>query len=261
MRTRGGGGRGPSDVEKNVQGLVSAVVAAGGCPFLPDLRDETPTGLVVTHEAPPGARPVDVVEFAAAAGPARFRLFPTLIPLVLTVLQVPHAGLNKGEARHTLARAVFAPSQGRVHDRSHDAQQKRVMALNLVIPAIVYWNTSYIDKAVNHLRRERRLANPNLLRHVSPLGWEHIVLTGDYDWNSGAAERTNARPLNLHSARTRAGGLTSSAALSVILRTNLAMTPSSSPSRVPGIDVGKSSDRFLSCLKRSDRLFYAEAGK
>ena len=43
------------------------------------------------------------------------------------------AGLNKGEARHALARAVFAHSQGRVHDRSHDAQQKRVMALNLVI--------------------------------------------------------------------------------------------------------------------------------
>ena len=43
------------------------------------------------------------------------------------------AGLNKGEARHALARAVFAHSQGRVYDRSHDAQQKRVMALNLVI--------------------------------------------------------------------------------------------------------------------------------
>ena len=47
-------------------------------------------------------------------------------------------------------------------------------------------------------------ANPNLLRHVSPLGWEHIVLTGDYDWNSGAAERTNARPLNLYPTRIRA---------------------------------------------------------
>ena len=40
------------------------------------------------------------------------------------------AGLNKGEARHALARAVFAHSQGRIHDRSHDAQQRRVMALN-----------------------------------------------------------------------------------------------------------------------------------
>ena len=114
------------------------------------------------------------------------------------------AGLNKGEARYALARAVFAHSQGRVHDRSHNAQQKRVMALNLVIAAIVYWNTSYIEKVANHLRRERRLPDPNLLRHVSPLGWEHIVLTGDYDWNSGAAVRTNARPLNLYPARIRA---------------------------------------------------------
>ena len=49
-----------------------------------------------------------------------------------------HAGLGKGEARHTLARAVFAHSQGRIRDRSHDAQQERVRALNLVIAAIVY---------------------------------------------------------------------------------------------------------------------------
>ena len=53
-------------------------------------------------------------------------------------------------------------------------------------------------------RSERRLPAPNLLRHVSPLGWEHIVLTGDYDWNSGAAVWTNARPLNLYPARIRA---------------------------------------------------------
>ena len=114
------------------------------------------------------------------------------------------AGLSKGEARHTLARAVFAHSQGRIRDRSHDAQQKRVMALNLVIAAIVYWNTSYMEKATDHLRRHGRLPEPSLLRHVSPLGWDHIVLTGDYDWNSGAAERSNVRPLNLYPAKIRA---------------------------------------------------------
>ena len=114
------------------------------------------------------------------------------------------AGLNKGEARHALARAVFAHSQGRIRDRSHDAQQRRVMALNLVIAAIIYWNTSYMDKAADHLRRQSRLPDPSLLRHVSPLGWDHIVLTGDYDWNSGAAERTNVRPLNLYPAKIRA---------------------------------------------------------
>ena len=49
------------------------------------------------------------------------------------------AGLNKGESRHSLARAVFAHSQGRIRDRSEAAQQKRAMALNLVIAAIVFW--------------------------------------------------------------------------------------------------------------------------
>ena len=99
---------------------------------------------------------------------------------------------------------MFAHSQGRIRDRSHDAQQKRVMALNLVIAAIVYWNTSYMDKATDHLRRQGRLPDPSLLRHVSPLGWDHVVLTGDYDWNSGAPERTNIRPLNLYPAKIHA---------------------------------------------------------
>ena len=54
-------------------------------------------------------------------------------------------------------------------------------ALNLVIAAIVYWNASYMDKATDHLRRQGRLPEPSLLRHISPLGWDHIVLTGDYD--------------------------------------------------------------------------------
>ena len=39
---------------------------------------------------------------------------------------------------------------------------------------------------------------------VPSLGWDHIVLTGDYDWNSGAAECTNVRPLNLYPEKIRA---------------------------------------------------------
>jgi TnpA family transposase len=111
------------------------------------------------------------------------------------------AGLNKGEARHTLAKAVFAHSQGRINDRSPDAQQKRAMALNLVIASIIHWNTMYMNKAADHLRRAGKLPNPSLLKHVSPLGWTHINLTGDYVWDSGAAERSNERPLHLSYAK------------------------------------------------------------
>lgn len=113
------------------------------------------------------------------------------------------AGLNKGEARHSLAKAVFAHSQGRILDRSDAAQQKRAMALNLVIAAIIYWNSIYIEKAADHMRRSGQLSDSDLLKHVSPLGWEHINLTGDFDWHSGAADRSNARPLHLRSTRRK----------------------------------------------------------
>ncbi|MFT7596869.1 MAG: TnpA family transposase [Paracoccaceae bacterium] len=111
------------------------------------------------------------------------------------------AGLNKGEARHSLARAVFAHAQGRIHDRSDVAQQKRAMALNLVIAAIMFWNTVYMDKAASHLAKTSPLYDAALLTHTSPLGWEHIILSGDFDWHSGAAERKIARPLNIKLAR------------------------------------------------------------
>jgi TnpA family transposase len=41
--------------------------------------------------------------------------------------------------------------QGRIADRGHDAQQFRASGLNLVIAAIVYWNSTYIVDAIAHL--------------------------------------------------------------------------------------------------------------
>jgi len=113
------------------------------------------------------------------------------------------AGLNKGEARHSLAHAVFAHSQGRIRDRSDAAQRKRAMALNLVIAAITFWNTVYMDRAASHLARTSPLYDAGPLPHTSPLGWEHIILSGDFDWHSGASERKIARPLNIRPVRDR----------------------------------------------------------
>jgi TnpA family transposase len=55
------------------------------------------------------------------------------------------AGLNKGEARHALAQAVYAHRQGRFADRTLENQEHRASGLNLVIAAIAYWNTLYLE--------------------------------------------------------------------------------------------------------------------
>ena len=93
------------------------------------------------------------------------------------------AGLNKGESRHKLARAVFFHRLGEVRDRTFDDQQNRASGLNLVMQAITVWNTVYIDRAVQELRKHRDI-DDTLLTHTSPLGWSHILLTGDYDWGA-----------------------------------------------------------------------------
>lgn len=97
-----------------------------------------------------------------------------------------HVGLNKGEARNALARAVFFGRMGEIRDRSFEQQRYRASGLNLVTAAIVLWNTVYLERAANALRSRGRLVDSSLLPYLSPLGWEHINLTGDYLWRSSA---------------------------------------------------------------------------
>ena len=92
------------------------------------------------------------------------------------------AGLNKGEARNALARAVFFNRLGEIRDRSFEQQRYRARGLNLLTAAIVLWNTVYLDRTITDLNSNDGGIDPDLLRFLSPLGWEHINLTGDYTW-------------------------------------------------------------------------------
>ena len=79
--------------------------------------------------------------------------------------------------------------------------------LNFLVAAIILWNTVYLERAFAELRRQGRDVRPELAKHVAPLGWEHIGLTGDYvleqrrstgRWivSAAAAQGINARSLS-----------------------------------------------------------------
>ena len=110
-----------------------------------------------------------------------------------------HAGLNKGEARNALARAVFFNRLGEIRDRGFEQQRYRASGLNLLTAAIVLWNTVYLERAANALNNHGQGVDDALLQYLSPLGWEHINLTGDYLWRStvkiGAGKFRPLRPL------------------------------------------------------------------
>ena len=109
-------------------------------------------------------------------------------------------GLNKGEARNSLARAVFLNRLGEIRDRSFENQRYRASGLNLVVAAIVLWNTVYLERAIQALRDSGKNVDDKLLQHMSPLGWEHINLTGDYIWRqSKQVEQGKFRSLRMPS--------------------------------------------------------------
>ncbi len=132
-----------------------------------------------------------------------------------TILQDPelrrrsHVGLNKGEQQNALRRAVFFNRLGEIRDRSYENQRHRASGLNLLVAAIILWNTTYLQRAVDHLREQGQQPAAGDLAHLSPLGWEHINLTGDYHWetsptfgpdhfgHSGRGYMTGPQPLSV----------------------------------------------------------------
>ncbi|WP_324657975.1 Tn3 family transposase [Bacillus altitudinis] len=106
-------------------------------------------------------------------------------------------GLNKGEAMNGLARAIFFGKQGELRERTIQHQLQRASALNIIINAISIWNTLHLTKAVEHQKRSDSF-NEELLHHMSPLGWEHINLLGEYHFNSEKIVSLDSlRPLKL----------------------------------------------------------------
>lgn len=93
-----------------------------------------------------------------------------------------HAGLNKGEARNALARALFFNRLGELRDRRFENQVFRASGLNLMVAAIILWNSRYLAAAFDGLRRDRQPLSTDIMKHA-PRGWKHISLTGDYTWN------------------------------------------------------------------------------
>ena len=104
-------------------------------------------------------------------------------------------GLNKGEAMNGLARGLFFGKRGELRERGLQDQLQRASALNILINAITVWNTVYLTEATRILKA-KGLLKEELLPHISPLGWEHINLLGEYTFDLKKAPNSNElRPL------------------------------------------------------------------
>src|SRR3546814_12698090 len=78
------------------------------------------------------------------------------------------AGLNKGEARNALARALFFNQLGELRDRRFESQTYRASGLNLPVAAIFVGKPRYLEMALAD-----NVTSVETACHVARLGWEH----------------------------------------------------------------------------------------
>jgi Tn3 transposase DDE domain len=82
--------------------------------------------------------------------------------------------LNKGESMHSLREFISIARQGQLRRHHQEELANQSGCLTLVTNAIVFWNTIYIQAALDHLKQEGYEVNPEDIPHLSPCRFEHI---------------------------------------------------------------------------------------
>ena len=92
-------------------------------------------------------------------------------------------GLLKGEQIHALARQVAYGKQGRITTRDLQEQKNTSSCLTLIMACIIYWQAKEINRVILEYDPEGAGIDLSLLEHVSPIGWDNVILYGEYVLN------------------------------------------------------------------------------
>ena len=91
-------------------------------------------------------------------------------------------GLLKGEQLHTLARDVFYGKRGRIAARELEEQMNTCSCLTLILACIIYWQAREMERVIEEAQVSPAESGLHfsLLEHISPIGWENVLLYGQY---------------------------------------------------------------------------------
>lgn len=105
--------------------------------------------------------------------------------------------LNRGEGRHSVARAICHGQRGEIRKRYREGQEDQLGALGLVTNALVLWNTIYMQAALDHLRQQSVVIHEEDQARLSPLVYGHVNMLGHYSFNlADTVMKGKLRPLN-----------------------------------------------------------------
>jgi TnpA family transposase len=110
--------------------------------------------------------------------------------------------LNRGESRHSVARAIFHGQRGELRQRYREGQEDQLEALGLVVNAVVLWNTRDLDAALAQIPASSRPVKPEDVERLSPLLLDHVNVLGRYDFAlTESVRQGRLRPLRTPNER------------------------------------------------------------
>lgn len=88
--------------------------------------------------------------------------------------------LNRGEARHGLARWLFFAGQGEFRTGDYEEIMNKATCLSLLSNAVLVWNTVQFARILDTLRATGQKTDSANLGRVSPLAHGHVIPNGTY---------------------------------------------------------------------------------
>lgn len=89
---------------------------------------------------------------------------------------------NRGESYHKLRRAISYANFGKLRFKTEQDQNIWGECGRLLANCIIYYNASILSNMLAY--REVSGEDSDVLKHISPVAWQHINLYGRYEFNT-----------------------------------------------------------------------------
>ena len=91
-----------------------------------------------------------------------------------------HRGLLKGEEIHQLARDINYANRGKITAREPKGQIISCDCLTLIMACVIYWQAKELDRLIASAEFAAMRFDISLAKHISPVGWDNVILYGEY---------------------------------------------------------------------------------
>jgi transposase len=92
-------------------------------------------------------------------------------------------GISEASVRRIWHAHGLKPHRTATFKLSNERQTGAASCLLLILAAIIYWQIREIDRVLSEAGSDADDLNFELLSHISPIGWDNVLLYGEYQLN------------------------------------------------------------------------------